>query len=214
MASFNKVILIGRLTRDPEMRYTSGGLAIAKFAIAVDRRFKNQQGEKETDFFDCSAFRQTAEFVSQYVGKGRMVAVEGRIEFNEVEGQDGSRRKYTNVICDQVQTLDSAREGGEGFGAPAQDHGGYNNAQGGGAHGGGQQGGGGFEQDYAPAQPARAAAPARPAAARPPAGGGSVGGPEAAPQRPATQGNAPRARQPEPAYPADDYDDSDPFADE
>jgi single-strand DNA-binding protein len=220
MASFNKIILIGRLTRDPEMRYTSGGLAIAKFAVAVDRRFKNQQGEKETDFFDCSAFRQTAEFVSQYLGKGRLVAVEGRIEFNEVEQQDGSRRRYTNVICDQVQGLDSAREGGEGYNAP------QGGAQGGGAQGGGYGGSAGgaagyddYQQEQPPAQPPRNAAPARPAPSRPAAAGAAPGGAPAggAPQGGAPQGGAPQRpapRQPEPAYPADDYDDADPFADE
>jgi len=197
MASFNKIILIGRLTRDPEMRYTSGGLAIAKFAVAVDRRFKNQQGEKETDFFDCSAFRQTAEFVSQYLGKGRLVAVEGRIEFNEVEQQDGSRRRYTNVICDQVQGLDSPRETGEYGGAS----GGYNAPPQSNAQGGEQYG----HEEYQ-------AAPRAPRSAGGPQGapqGGNAPGGNAAPPRP-----APRPRQPEPAYPEDDYDDADPFADE
>ena len=117
MPSYNRVVLIGRLTRDPELRYTAGGLAITKFSVAVDRRFKNQQGERVTDFFDCSAFRQTAEFVQNYVGKGRLVCVDGRIEINQTTGQDGQKRYFTNIVCDTVETLDSARDGAEG-GAP------------------------------------------------------------------------------------------------
>lgn len=122
MASYNRIMLVGRLTRDPELRYTGGGLAVAKFAVAVDRRFKNQQGERATDFFDCSAFRQTAEFVSNYVTKGRLVLIEGSIEFNKATGQDGVERTYTNVIAENVQTLDSQRDGAqsEGTEAPAK----------------------------------------------------------------------------------------------
>lgn len=113
MSSYNKIVLVGRLTRDPESRVTGGGLTVTKFAVAVDRRFKNQAGERVTDFFDCSAFRQTAEFVSNYVTKGRLVLVEGSIEFNEATGQDGEKRRYTNVIAENVQTLDSQRQEGE-----------------------------------------------------------------------------------------------------
>jgi single-strand DNA-binding protein len=164
MASYNKIIIVGRLTKDPELRYTAGGLAVVKFAVAVDRRFKNQQGERVTDFFDCSAFRQTAEFVSNYVTKGRMVLVEGSIEFNEATGQDGQKRRYTNVIADSVQTLDSARD--------------LDNA--GAASGSAPQG---------------AAKSANPGAS------------------PAT-GSAARRPAVEPAYPEDDFDDSDPFADQ
>ncbi|MDF2440675.1 MAG: single-strand DNA-binding protein, partial [Abditibacteriota bacterium] len=83
MASYNRVVLIGRLTRDPEMRYTSAGLAVASFSIAVDRRTKSNDGQKQADFFRCSAWRQSAEFVNEYARKGRLVAVDGRIEINE-----------------------------------------------------------------------------------------------------------------------------------
>lgn len=114
MPSYNRVILIGRLTRDPELRYTSSGLAVTKFSIAVDRRFKSPSGEKITDFFDCTVWRQKAEFVANYVSKGRLVAIEGSIEINEATGQDGAKKRYTNIVCDNVEPLESQREGGEG----------------------------------------------------------------------------------------------------
>ena len=108
MPSLNKVILIGRLTRDPELRYTSSGLAVTSFSIAVDRRFKDQQsGERKTDFFRCTAWRQKAEFVQQYVQKGRLVCVEGAIELNEFTGQDGSRRQSADVQCDNIEILEA-----------------------------------------------------------------------------------------------------------
>src|SRR4028118_1545942 len=141
MPSFNRVVLIGRLTRDPELRYTSGGLAITKFSVAVDRRFKNQQGERVTDFFDCSAFRQTAEFVANYVTKGRLVCVDGRIEMNQSTGQDGQKRYYTNIICDTVETLDTQREGGSDGGGAPMGAGGMNAGAGGMGSGGGMAGG-------------------------------------------------------------------------
>ena len=110
MASLNKVILIGRLTHDPEMRYTASEVAVVSFSIAVDRPFKNASGEKTTDFFRCKAWRQTAEFVNNYLKKGRLVAVEGRIELNSFTGQDGVKKFVTDIVCDQVQALDSARD--------------------------------------------------------------------------------------------------------
>lgn len=110
MASLNKVVLIGRLTRDPELRYTSSELAVAEFRIAVDRPFKSASGERKTDFFRCKAWRQTAEFVSKYLSKGRLIAVEGRIETNEFTGQDGIKKYFTDIVCDNVQALDSARD--------------------------------------------------------------------------------------------------------
>lgn len=202
MPSFNRVVLIGRLTRDPEMRTTASGLTVAKFSIAVDRRFKNPQGERVTDFFDCSAFRQKAEFVEQYVTKGRLVAVEGSIELNEAAGQDGVKRRYVNIIVDNVETLDRAGDS-EGGG-------------GGGGYSGRDSGGFGADEDAderpAPRPAARAASadreerPAREAPAARPA---------ARPAAPAAARPArPAAKPAEPAYPADDFDDSDPFADE
>ena len=111
MPSYNRVTLIGRLTKEPELRYSDAGLAVTKFSIAVDRKFKNQQGERVTDFFDCSAFRQTAEFIANYVQKGRLVCVDGRIEINQSTGQDGQKRYFTNIIAESVEGLDSQRDG-------------------------------------------------------------------------------------------------------
>jgi single-strand DNA-binding protein len=92
----NRVVLIGRLTRDPESQYTPSGVAIAKFTIAVDRFSKNPEtGEKETDFIPVVAFRRSAEFVTQYITKGRLVAVEGRIQVRSWVAQDGQKRYMT-----------------------------------------------------------------------------------------------------------------------
>ncbi|HVF10339.1 MAG TPA: single-stranded DNA-binding protein, partial [Abditibacteriaceae bacterium] len=97
MPSLNRVILVGRLTRDPELRYTAGGLAVTSFTIAVDRRYKNSQtGERQTDFLRCKAWRQRAEFVANYVTKGRLVAVDGSIEISEVIVQDGQKKYFTD----------------------------------------------------------------------------------------------------------------------
>jgi single-strand DNA-binding protein len=218
MASYNKIVLVGRLTRDPELRYTAGGLAVTKFAVAVDRRFKNQQGERVTDFFDCSAFRQTAEFVANYVSKGRLVLVEGSIEFNESTAQDGQKRRYTNVIVDNVQTLDSQRDAGAGgdMGGGNAGAGGYNRNAGGGAPAGGDDGGYFPDEDAAPAPRGGAGAGAAGAGAAGAGGAGASGGSgRPAPQAQRPQAGPPAARRaPEPAYPEDDFDDSDPFADQ
>lgn len=120
MPSLNRVLLIGRLTRDPETRYTTSGLAVASFSIAVDRRSKNQSGEKVTDFFRCKAWRNTAEFVQNYAAKGRLVAVEGRIELNKYTGQDGVEKKSCDIVCDTVELLDSSREAEDRASAPPQ----------------------------------------------------------------------------------------------
>lgn len=208
MASLNKVILIGRLANDPELRYTAGGLAVASFTVAVDRPFKNQEtGEKKTDFFRCKAWRQKAEFVNQYVQKGRLVAIEGRIELNDYVGQDGQKRYSTDVVVDQVETLDSQRdragEAAPAGGAPAGNYGGQRQQP--------QQNyaadadsGNGYHEEEAPAPAPRQAAPRQAAPAR------QAPQAQAAPARPAAR-QAPA----QPAYPADDdFDDSDPFADE
>jgi len=108
----NRVILIGRLTRDPESQYTTSGIAVAKFAIAVDRLTKNPEtGEKETDFINIVAWRRTAEFVTQYLGKGRLVAVEGRLQIRNWVAQDGTKRTSAEVVADSVQGLDRAKDG-------------------------------------------------------------------------------------------------------
>jgi single-strand DNA-binding protein len=106
---YNRIILIGRLTRDPELRYVPSGAPVASFTLAVDRPFANQQGNRETDFIDVVAWRKLAEQVSQYMTKGRMVAVEGRLQIRSYETQDGQKRKVAEVVADGVRFLDRAR---------------------------------------------------------------------------------------------------------
>ncbi|MCY0899680.1 MAG: single-stranded DNA-binding protein [Firmicutes bacterium] len=107
----NRIVLIGRLTRDPEMRYTPQGVPVASFTLAVDRPFTNQQGQRETDFIDCLAWRKLGETVGNHLTKGRLVAVEGRLQVRSYETQDGSKRRVAEVVCDAVRFLDRPREG-------------------------------------------------------------------------------------------------------
>lgn len=106
----NKVIIMGRLTRDPELRRTQGGTAVTSFTMAVDRDFKSQNGEKETDFIDVVAWRNTGEFAAKYLAKGRMAAVEGRIQARDWQDKDGNRRKAVEVVADNVYFADSKRD--------------------------------------------------------------------------------------------------------
>ena len=106
---YNRIILIGRLTRDPELRYVPSGAPVASFTLAVDRPFRDQQGNRETDFIDIVAWRKLAEQVSQYMAKGRMVAVEGRLQIRSYETQDGQKRKVAEVVADGVRFLDRGR---------------------------------------------------------------------------------------------------------
>jgi len=119
----NKIILMGRLTRDPELRRTQSGNAVTSFAIAVDRDFKSQSGEKETDFIDIVAWRNTAEFVSKYFTKGRMAVVEGRLQIRDWTDKDGGKRRSAEVVADNVYFGDSKRDGdsnqGNGYQQPA-----------------------------------------------------------------------------------------------
>ena len=116
----NKIILMGRLTRDPELRRTGSGTAVTSFSLAVDRDFKSQSGEKETDFIDIVAWRSTAEFVSKYFTKGRMAVVEGRLQIRDWTDRDGGKRRSAEVIADNVYFGDSKREGGSDYSpAPA-----------------------------------------------------------------------------------------------
>lgn len=111
----NKVILMGRLTRDPELRRTQGGTPVTSFTIAVDRDFKGQNGEKDTDFIDIVVWRNTAEFVSKYFTKGRIAVVEGRLQIRDWTDKDGGKRRNAEVIADSVYFGDAKREdGGEG----------------------------------------------------------------------------------------------------
>ena len=102
----NRIILIGRLTRDPELRYVPSGQPVASFTLAVDRSFVNQQGERATDFIDIVAWRRLAEQVTQHLNKGRLVAVEGRLQIRSYETQDGQKRKVAEVVADAVRFLD------------------------------------------------------------------------------------------------------------
>lgn len=124
----NRIILMGRLTRDPELRQTQSGVSVANFSLAVDRDFKDKAtGEKGTDFIDIVAWRQTAEFVSRFFTKGRMAVVEGRLQLRDWTDRDGNKRRTAEVIADNVYFGDSKRDaeaGGYaapsgGFGAPA-----------------------------------------------------------------------------------------------
>ncbi len=107
----NRIVLIGRLTRDPEMRYTPQGVPVASFTLAVDRSFANQQGQRETDFIDCIAWRKLGETVGNHLTKGRLVATEGRLQIRSYEAQDGSKRRVAEVVCDSVRFLDRPRDG-------------------------------------------------------------------------------------------------------
>ena len=103
----NKVILIGRLTRDPELRYTSSNVPTASFSIAVDRNFTNQNGEREADFINIVVWRKQAENCKNYLTKGSQVAIDGRIQTRNYEGQDGKKVYVTEVVADNVQFLGS-----------------------------------------------------------------------------------------------------------
>ena len=108
----NHIVIMGRLTRDPELRRTGSGIAVASFTVAVDRDFSGRDGgEKETDFIDCVAWRQTGEFVSKYFTKGRMAVVSGRLQIRSWTDKDGNKRRTAEVVADNVYFGDSRREG-------------------------------------------------------------------------------------------------------
>ena len=116
----NKIILMGRLVKDPELRRTQSGTAVTSFRIAVDRDFKSQDGTKQADFFDVVAWRSTAEFVSKYFAKGRMAVVEGRLQTRDWTDREGGKRVATEIVADNIYFGDSKRDGaGEYGGAPA-----------------------------------------------------------------------------------------------
>jgi len=108
---YNKIILIGRLTRDPELRYTTSGHPVANFTLAVDRPFKTAQGERQADFIDVAAWRKLAEVVAQYVSKGQMLTVEGRLEIRSYDGNDGTRRKAATVVADGIRLFPKSMNG-------------------------------------------------------------------------------------------------------
>ena len=129
----NHITIMGRLTRDPELRRTGSGIAVASFTLAVDRDFSPRDGgERETDFIDCVAWRQTGEFVSKYFTKGRMAVVSGRLQIRSWTDKDGNKRRSAEVVADNVYFGDSKRDGdsgssfgGNAYGAPASGFGGY-----------------------------------------------------------------------------------------
>lgn len=102
----NRVVLVGRLTKDPELKYTQGGLAVVRFTLAVNRAFSNNQGEREADFIQCVAWRKQAENISNYLRKGSLAGVDGRIQTGSFEGQDGKRVYTTEVVADSTQFLE------------------------------------------------------------------------------------------------------------
>ena len=138
----NHITIMGRLTRDPELRRTGSGVAVSSFTVAVDRDFGGRDGgEKETDFIDCVAWRQTGEFVSKYFTKGRMIVVSGRLQIRSWTDKDGNKRRTAEVVADNCYFGDSKRDdqggssyggntyGGNSYGsaysAPSGNYGGY-----------------------------------------------------------------------------------------
>ena len=153
----NHIVLMGRLTRDPELRRTGSGIPVASFSLAVDRDFgsNRETGEKETDFIDIVAWRSTAEFVSKYFTKGRMAVVSGRLQIRAWQDKDGNKRRSAEVVADNVYFGDSKRDGG--FDQSNSYGGGYNQSSY--SHGGYNQGGYNQGNYNAPAQAAPAPAP-------------------------------------------------------
>ena len=117
----NRVILIGRLTRDPEMRYTPSGIANTSFTLAVDRSFTNANGEREADFIPIVTWRKLAEICAEHLKKGRLVAVEGRIQVRHYENNEGRRVYVTEVVAESVKFLEPSREGRRDDPGPAGD---------------------------------------------------------------------------------------------
>lgn len=131
----NRIVLMGRLTRDPELRHTQTGTPVASFSLAVDRDFKDKStGEKSTDFIDVVAWRQTAEFVSRFFTKGRMAVVEGRLQIRDWTDKEGGKRRAAEVIADNVYFGDSKKDAeAGGYAAPGGGYpasgGGFSQAQ-------------------------------------------------------------------------------------
>ncbi|MBV9850937.1 MAG: single-stranded DNA-binding protein [Armatimonadetes bacterium] len=190
---YNRVILIGRLASDPELKYTPSGIAVTQFRMAVNRPMSaeaRQSGqEKQADFFSIVAWRQSAEYVANYLGKGRLVMVEGRLQVREYE-HNGQKRRDTEIVVDNLKSLDRPKEAGEGGG------------NGGGGYG---RGGGQHDDFHDESAPAREPAPAREAPAA------RAAAPAPAPsRRPGNSAPSGGSRYQAPP-PEDDMDD--PFAD-
>ena len=145
----NHIVIMGRLTRDPELRRTGSGIAVASFTVAVDRDFGGRDGgERETDFIDCVAWRQTGEFVSKYFTKGSMIVVSGRLQIRSWTDKEGNKRRTAEVVADNVYFGESKRSGDSGYGGNAYGGNNYggnsysnNNYGGGNSYGGNNFGG-------------------------------------------------------------------------
>ncbi|CAC95271.1 single-stranded DNA-binding protein [Listeria innocua] len=133
----NRVVLVGRLTKDPELRYTPAGVAVATFTLAVNRTFTNQQGEREADFINCVVWRKPAENVANFLKKGSMAGVDGRVQTRNYEGNDGKRVYVTEIVAESVQFLEPRNSNGGG---------GNNNYQGGNNNNNYNNGGNNFGQ--------------------------------------------------------------------
>ncbi|MCZ2259048.1 single-stranded DNA-binding protein [Sporosarcina sp. G11-34] len=122
----NRVVLVGRLTKDPELKYTQSGVAVTRFTLAVNRAFTNQQGQREADFVNCVTWRKQAENTANFLRKGSLTGVEGRIQTSSFDGKDGNRVFMTEVVADSVQFLEprsatTERSGAPNNGAPSYD---------------------------------------------------------------------------------------------
>ena len=133
----NHITIMGRLTRDPELRRTGSGIAVASFSLAVDRDYSPKDGgERETDFIDCVAWRQTGEFVSKYFTKGRMAVVSGRLQIRSWTDKDGNKRRTAEVVADNVYFGDSRRDSDSGSSYSGNSYGSYGSAPAAPAYGG------------------------------------------------------------------------------
>src|SRR5215813_11933631 len=128
----NRVVLVGRLTKDPDLRYTPNGVPVATFTLAVNRPFSSQSGDREADFINCVVWRKPAENVANFLKKGSLAGVDGRLQTRSYEGQDGKRVYVTEVVAESVQFLEprgasqGSRNDGDSFGAPPrEDYGSY-----------------------------------------------------------------------------------------
>ena len=122
----NKIVIMGRLVRDPDLRRTQAGTAVAAFTLAVERDFKDAAtGERTADFIDCVAWRKTGEFVSRYFSKGRMAVAEGRLQLRDWVDRDGNKRRSAEVVVEQMYFGDSKSEGGQKSGQPVPKEAGY-----------------------------------------------------------------------------------------
>ncbi|EAE2723143.1 single-stranded DNA-binding protein [Listeria monocytogenes] len=124
----NRVVLVGRLANDPELKYTPSGVAVATFRLAVNRPFKNQNGDQEADFINIVVWRKPAENVANYLRKGSLAGVDGRVQTRNYEGQDGKRVYVTEVVAESVQFLEPKNSTGGSQGASNQNEGKYSSS--------------------------------------------------------------------------------------